>query len=70
MYYINLENPENKRIKFKNQRKIADEIGITPQTLCRILKGKQQTQKTTALCIVKLYNSEAEIFDYFIRKDK
>lgn len=69
MYYINLNNPLNKRINFENQCKIAYQIGISPETLCRILKGKQATKKATAYCIVKLYDSEAEILDYFTRED-
>lgn len=54
-----------KRIRFENQKKIAEKIGITEFTLCRILKGKQTTQKTTAYCIVKCYDENAEISDYF-----
>ena len=41
MYYINLANPLDKRIKFDNQRKTAERIGITEYTLSRILSGKQ-----------------------------
>lgn len=70
MYYVNLENPLNKRIWFDNQKKVAEEIGIHEQTLSKILNGRQGTQKTTAYCITKIFNSEAEIQDYFIRKDK
>jgi len=70
MYYINLENPLNKRIWFENQKKTAEEIGIHEQTLSKILNGRQGTQKTTAYCITKAFNKDAEIKDYFIRKDK
>jgi len=65
MYYINLSNPLDKRIKFKNQRKAAEEIGITPERLCSILRGKVGTTKVTAYCITKHYNQNAEIKDYF-----
>lgn len=51
-----------------NQRAIADKIGITPATLCRIVNGKQTTNKTTAYCIVKAIHSEATIDEYFIKK--
>lgn len=53
------------KINFKNQAKIADKIGISKFTLNRILNGKQATQKTTAYCIVKCYDENAELNDYF-----
>lgn len=65
MYYINLKNPLNKRIKFKNQRKSAKIIGIAFETLNRILSGKQGCSKMTAYCITKCYDKNAEILDYF-----
>ena len=65
MYYISLKNPLDKRIKFDNQREASKTIGIAHETLCRILSGKQGCQKTTAYCITKLYDKEAEILDYF-----
>lgn len=65
MYYINLKNPIRKRIKFKNQTKTADIIGIANETLCRILSGKQGCSKMVAYCITKHYDSNAEISDYF-----
>lgn len=51
-----------------NQRAVADKVGITPATLCRIVNGKQSTNKTTAYCIVKAIHSEATIDEYFIKK--
>lgn len=63
MYYI-VKN----QIHFKNQKKAAEEIGITPETLSRILNGKIGTTKITAYCITKYYNKDAEINDYFIRE--
>lgn len=70
MYYINLANPLNKRISFENQRKAAEEIGITPEALCRILRGKVGTTKMTAYCITKCYNKNAEILDYFTYEEE
>lgn len=61
MYYI-VKN----QIHFKNQKKAAEEIGITPETLSRILNGKVGTTKITAYCITKYYNRNAEINDYFV----
>lgn len=54
-------------LRFKGNKKIADEIGITREALSRILNGKQKTKKAVAYLIVKLYDSEAEIDDYFER---
>lgn len=51
-----------------NQRAVAEKVGITPATLCRIISGKQATTKTTAYCIVKAIHNEAQIEEYFIRK--
>lgn len=51
-----------------NQRAVANKVGITPATLCRIVNGKQSTNKTTAYCIVKAIHSEATIDEYFIKK--
>ena len=65
MYYINLKNPLEKRINFKNQKKAAEDIGITPELLCRILRGRVGTKKTTAYCITKYFNKNAEIDDFF-----
>lgn len=68
MYYINLSNPLDKRINFKNQKEAAEDIGITPETLSRILNAKVGTTKTTAYCITKYYDKDAEILDYFIKE--
>lgn len=51
-----------------NQREIAEKVGITEFTLSRIINEKQATQKTTAYCIAKAIDSNAEIKDYFVRK--
>lgn len=53
-----------------NQREIAKIVGITEATMSRIVNGKQSTNKTTAYCIVKAIHSEAEIDEYFTRKEK
>lgn len=47
------------------QRRIAQKIGITEQTLSAILRRKQTCSKMMAYCITKINNSEAEIEDYF-----
>lgn len=49
---------------------LANKIGITRDRLIKILNGKVITRKLTAYCIVKACNQDAEINDYFIRKEK
>lgn len=53
--------------QFKNirQREIAKKVGITEETLSRVINRKQTTTKTTAFCIVKMIDGNAEIEDYF-----
>jgi DNA-binding XRE family transcriptional regulator len=57
------------KIDFKNQVKASETIGISKYTLCRILNGKQLTSKVIAYCIVKYYDSNAEIEDYFTKEE-
>ena len=52
-------------LKCETQRKVAEKIGITEQTLSKILNRKMACSKMIAYCIVKINNSEAEIEDYF-----
>lgn len=49
----------------ETQRKIAEKIGITEQTLSKILNKKITCSKTIAYCITKINNSENEIENYF-----
>ena len=49
------------------QKDIAKQVGITEETLSRIINGKQATKKTTAYCIAKAIDSNAEIEEYFVR---
>ena len=55
-------------LKCETQRKVAEKIGITEQTLSKILNRKMACSKMIAYCIVKINNSEAEIEDYFERE--
>lgn len=65
MYYMNMKNPLDKRIKFENQAKTAKLIGVSAETLCRVLSGKRGCSKMLAFCITKTYDRDAEILDYF-----
>lgn len=47
------------------QRKVAEKIGITEQTLSKILNRKMTCSKMIAYCITKINNNENEIEDYF-----
>ena len=49
---------------------LSKKIGITKDRLLKILQGKVTTRKLTAYCIVKACDKDAEINDYFIRKEK
>lgn len=54
-------------MKMYNKTKVAEYIGITIQTLSRIINGKQDCSKLVAYCITKFLNQEAEIENYFER---
>ena len=43
-------------------------IGVTPQTLSKILNGKYACSKLMAYAITKYFDENAEIEEYFIRK--
>lgn len=49
---------------------LANKIGITRGRLIRILNKQVVCKKLTAYCIVKACDKDAEINDYFIRKEK
>jgi len=48
-----------------NKVKVAEKIGLHPDTLRKILNGKQECSKLVAYCITKYIDSNAEIEDYF-----
>ena len=53
--------------KMFNKTQMAKVIGLNPDTLRRVINGKQECSKLVAYCITKFLNSEAEIEDYFER---
>ena len=63
MYII--KKPGKIKFLFGDNKIISKKIGISSYTLSRILNGKQVTRYTTAYCIVKLYNPDKEVLDYF-----
>ena len=54
--------------KMFNKTQMAKVIGLNPDTLRRVINGKQECSKLVAYCITKFLNHEAEIEDYFIKK--
>ena len=54
--------------KTYNKEQMANVIGLNPDTLRRVINGKQECSKIVAYCITKFLNYEAEIEDSFIRK--
>lgn len=53
-----------------NKVKVAEKIGLHPDTLRKILNGKQECSKLVAYCITKYIDSDAEIENYFIKVDE
>ena len=54
--------------KTYNKEQMAKVIGLNPDTLRRVINGKQECSKLVAYCITKFLDDEAEIEDYFIKK--
>ena len=54
--------------KAYNKVQMAKIIGLNPDTLRRVINGKQDCSKLVAYCITKFLNSESEINDYFKKK--
>lgn len=50
-----------------NKVQMAKVVGLNPDTLRRVINGKQTCSKLVAYCITKFLDSEAEILDYFER---
>ena len=69
MYTFN-ETLKVKVLKGRTITYIANEVGITKQYLTSILNGKRECSKTIAYCITKSLCMNAEISDYFTRKEK
>ena len=54
--------------KMFNKTQMAKVIGLNPDTLRRVINGKQECSKLVAYCITKFLNYETEIEDYFVKK--
>ena len=56
--------------KTYNKEQMAKVIGLNPDTLRKVINGKQECSKLVAYSITTFLNYEAEIEDYFIKKGK
>ena len=54
--------------KTYNKEQMANVIGLSPDTVRRVINDKQYCSKLDAYCITKLLNNESEIEEYFIKK--
>lgn len=54
--------------KMFNKTQMAKVIGLNPDTLRRVINGKQECSKLVAYCITKFLDDEAKIEDYFVKK--
>ena len=54
--------------KTYNKEQMANVIGLSPDTVRRVINVKQYCSKLVAYCITKFLNSESEIEEYFIKK--
>lgn len=61
---------DKEQAKEYNKAKMAEIVGLNADTLRRIINGKQECSKLVAYCITKFLNEDAEIEEYFIRKEK
>jgi hypothetical protein len=67
MYKI--KKPNIIKFMFGDNKSVSEKLGLNNSSLCRILKGKQTTKYLTAYCIVKLYDPNKEVLDYFKKID-
>jgi len=50
-----------------NKEQMAKIIGLNPDTLRRVINGKQECSKLVAYCITKFLDYNSEIENYFIK---
>ena len=68
MYYLN-DDAKELLTKYK-QKSVAESIGINVLKLRKMTRDNEPCKKLTAYAMTKFLNSEKEINDFFIRKDK
>lgn len=51
----------------RTKTSIARKVGVTRQTVLNVFNGKSRCSRDMAYCLTKALNSEAEIYDYFVR---
>lgn len=67
MYLLNNEAKE--RLSQYKLKKVAETIGINPRTLSDMINKNRTCIKLTAYSLSKYLDKDAEIVDYFIRKE-
>lgn len=68
MYEIN-DDGLSKLLLYKT-KSVAEIIGVHVDTIRAIKRSKKLCSKQTAYCLSKFLDNNAEIEDYFIRKEK
>lgn len=59
-----------KDVDIKINKTLASEtIGVSREYLTQVINGKELCSKLLAYCITKYLDENAEILDYFIRKE-
>lgn len=64
-----IKKPGIIQFQYGTNKKIAQKLGISAEHFCSILSGKCRTKYVTAYCIVKMFDSEKEVEDYFNKID-
>lgn len=67
MYLLNNEAKE--RLNQYKLKKVAETIGINPRTLSDMINKNRTCIKLTAYSLSKYLDKDAEIVDYFTRKE-
>ena len=67
MYKI--KKPGVIKFMFGDNIQVSKKLGLNKSSLSRILNGKCSTKYLTAYCIVKLFDPNKEVLDYFDKID-
>lgn len=65
MYII--KKPGIIKFPFGQNQEVSKRLGLNNCSLSGILNGKRTTKYSTAYCIVKLFDPNKEVKDYFIK---
>ena len=68
MYLLN--DYAKERLSQYKLKKVAETIGINPRTLSDMINKNRSCVKVTAYSLSKYLDKDAEIIDYFTRKEQ